>query len=112
MKDAPEQTAFYSELGANIREHRKALNLSQDALARMVGLTRTSLTNIENGRQHPPLHTFCEIVEQLKIDASNLLPNRTVSKTPDGIDVEAIATRQTRNPDELAFITTAIGRKN
>ncbi len=109
MKDAPQQVAFYKQLGANIRTIRQRLDLSQDQLARSIGLTRTSLTNIESGRQHPPLHTFCEIVEQLKVDASDLLPIRA---TPTEIvDVKAIAGQQIRGDNELAFITTGIGMK-
>src|SRR5262245_10169498 len=109
MKDGPEQIAFYQQLGANIRARRKRLNLSQDALAQLIGLTRTSLTNIENGRQHPPLHTFCEIAEQLKVDAAALLPRRAAEL--EVIDVKAMAGQQIRGEKELAFITTGIGIK-
>ena len=101
---------FYKELGVNIREHRKRLKLSQDALARSIGLTRTSLTNIEGGRQHPPLHTFCDIVEQLKVDASTLLPKKAVST--ERMDVKAMAGRQVRGDEELAFIRSGIGIKS
>src|SRR5579871_3366378 len=98
MKDDPVEIAFYQQLGANVRARRKKLGLSQDALAQLVGLTRTSLTNIENGRQHPPLHTFCEIVEQLKVDASNLLPRRAA--VTEVVDVKTMAGDQVRGEDE------------
>jgi transcriptional regulator with XRE-family HTH domain len=110
MKDSPQQVAFYKQLGANIRKNRQRLELSQDDLARSIGLTRTSLTNIENGRQHPPLHTFCDLVEQLKVDASALLPSRA---TPiDALDVKAMAGQQVRGENELAFISSGISFKN
>jgi transcriptional regulator with XRE-family HTH domain len=109
MKDAPQEAAFYQQLGANIRKYRTRLELSQDALARLVGLTRTSLTNIENGRQHPPLHTFCEIVEQLKADVSELLPRPLTTAEP--ANVKAILGRQVRRENERAFIETGIGMK-
>lgn len=35
----------------NIRDRRLFLDVSQDELARAVGLSRTSVSNIENGRQ-------------------------------------------------------------
>ena len=107
--DDSDHAIFYQQLGANIRGHRKALKLSQDALAKMVGLTRTSLTNIENGRQHPPLHTFCEIVEQLKVGVTDLLPAR--DNVPAAVDVQAIAAPQVRDQSELAFIVSGIGLK-
>jgi transcriptional regulator with XRE-family HTH domain len=110
MKDSPQQIAFYKQLGANIRKNRQRLELSQDDLARSIGLTRTSLTNIENGRQHPPLHTFCDLVEQLKVDASALLPGRA---TPtEALDVKAMAGQQVRGENELAFISSGISFKN
>lgn len=110
MKGSPHRLAFYKQLGENIRKCRRGLNRSQDDLARSIGLTRTSLTNIENGRQHPPLHTFCDLLEQLDVAASELLPTRT--KPSASVDVEAMAGQQVRGANELAFITTGIGMTN
>jgi transcriptional regulator with XRE-family HTH domain len=109
MKDTAQLSEFYRQLGESIRKCRNKRKLSQDALAKLIGLTRTSLTNIESGRQHPPLHTFCEIVEQLKADFSELLPRPLAATGP--IDVEALAGSQLRGDKELAFIETAIGMK-
>ncbi len=108
-KETPQNAAFYQQLGTNIRKCRNLRKLSQDALAKLVGLTRTSLTNIEQGRQHPPLHTFCEIVDQLKVDISELLPLRPTPREP--FDLKTLAGSQVRGEDELAFIETAIGAK-
>lgn len=109
MKDTLKQNLFYQQLGKNIREHRNRLKLSQDRLAKLVGLTRTSLTNIESGRQRPPLHVFCELLEYLKVDASELLPRRPAP--PVAIDLQAMAGQQIRGENELAFIETGIGLK-
>jgi transcriptional regulator with XRE-family HTH domain len=109
MKDMPQQAIFYRRLGENIRAARKRSKLSQDALAKLVGLTRTSLTNIENGRQHPPLHTLCEIVKNLRVDIAELLP-KSLARA-ESIDITAIAGHQLRGSDELAFVETAIGIK-
>ena len=107
MRTLLQQTAFYEQLGGNIRECRKRLKLSQDALAKLIGLTRTSLTNIENGRQHPPLHTFCDILEQLKVDVWELLPRAVAPAKP--YNVKQIVSSQTRGASERAFIEAAIG---
>ncbi|MEO8630212.1 MAG: helix-turn-helix transcriptional regulator [Betaproteobacteria bacterium] len=109
MKDTRQQAAFYRQLGQNIRTVRKRSKLSQDGLAQLVGLTRTSLTNIENGRQHPPLHTLCEIVEKLKVDISELLPRPIASG--EAIDVAVMIGDQLRGEDELAFIKSGIAIK-
>jgi transcriptional regulator with XRE-family HTH domain len=105
-KETPQQAMFYRELGANIRKLRRKRELSQEELANLVGLTRTSLTNIEKGRQHPPLHMFCDLVEQLKVDFSELLPRPATIKAPS--DIEALAGKQVRGDKELEFIRTTI----
>jgi len=110
MKDISQQSAFYRQLGTNIRTCRKRSKLSQEGLATLIGLTRTSLTNIENGRQHPPLHTLCEIVEKLKVDISELLP-RPLPAT-ESVDITAMVGHQLRGADELAFIKSGLGIKN
>lgn len=112
-KETSQQLEFYRQLGDNIRKCRKGRNLSQERLAALVGLTRTSLTNIEKGRQHPPLHTFCEILEQLnsfmKVDAADLLPRPAVIKEHSDIKTLAELTgQQVRGANELAFIEAAI----
>jgi DNA-binding XRE family transcriptional regulator len=109
MRDAAQQTEFYGRIGAGLRTLRKRRKLSQDALAKLVGLTRTSLTNIESGRQHPPLHTFCDIVEQLQADFHDVVP-RPLPMTV-GINIETLAGGQVRGENELAFIENAIGMK-
>jgi transcriptional regulator with XRE-family HTH domain len=107
MKDTTQQAEFYRQLGVNIRECREQRRLSQETVARMIGLTRTSLTNIESGRQHPPLHTFCEIVEQLGANYTELIPRR--AHAPMAADLQERAKGQVRGENELAFIKAAIG---
>lgn len=109
-KDASQHKPFYAQLGENVRKWRDQRRLSQGALAALVGMTRTSLTNIESGRQHPPLHTFCAIAETLKVEVTELLPGRPAAST-EKIDVKALAGTQIRGDDELAFITTGIAGK-
>ena len=110
MKNAAQQEIFYRQLGTNIRECRNRLNLSQDALGRLIGMTRTSLTNIESGRQHPPLHTFCEIAEQLKVDVLELLP-RPLALAESDSQVKAMVRLQIHAASERTFIETGIGIK-
>lgn len=111
MKNAPQQQAFYRQVGEKIRLQRKARGISQDTLGKLVGLTRTSLTNIECGRQHPPLHIFCEIAAQLEVSVSELLPQPQAMIS--GIDIEALLKElgegKAHRADELAFIKSAIG---
>lgn len=67
---------FYRKVGENIRAKRKDRGLSQEGLAKAVGLKRPSMSNIEKGRQNILLHTFCDIAETLDSNPSALLPER------------------------------------
>jgi transcriptional regulator with XRE-family HTH domain len=68
--------AFYKKIGENIRAKRKERGLSQEGLAKAIGLKRPSMSNIEKGRQNILLHTFCDIVETLDSNADAMLPGR------------------------------------
>jgi transcriptional regulator with XRE-family HTH domain len=49
--------------------------LTQQGLANLVSLTRTSITNVERGRQKFLLHTLAEIARALGVEPSSLLPS-------------------------------------
>jgi DNA-binding XRE family transcriptional regulator len=77
---------LYRFVGKRIRAVRKTRKLSQERLAKLIGLTRTSVTNIEGGRQKLLLHTLVEIAEQLCVPAVDLLPSETNElKLPSGV---------------------------
>ena len=80
-KLSQEQQRFYMEVGRRIRDarHRQVPRLTQDALAKMVGLTRTSITNVEHGRQKCLLHTLADIATALHVAAGSLLPAPNVA---------------------------------
>ena len=69
-----DKRSVYADLGDRIRKMREGRGLTQEALASLISLSRTSITNIEKGRQSVPLHKIIEIAEALRVDASNLLP--------------------------------------
>lgn len=67
---------LYRELGRRIRQAREqnGENLSQDGLAKRLGLSRASVVNIEAGRQRAPLHLLWQIAELLGTDLTQLIP--------------------------------------
>ena len=67
---------FYKKVGELIRARRKERGLSQEGLAKAIGLKRPSMSNIEKGRQNILLHTFYDIADTLNVNASALLPER------------------------------------
>jgi len=48
--------------------------MSQEAFAKAVGLSRTSITNIERGRQPVSLHTLYFMADILGVGPADLLP--------------------------------------
>jgi transcriptional regulator with XRE-family HTH domain len=65
---------LYEELGARIKKGRLALGYKQAAFASLLKISRASLVNIEQGRQHAPLHNLYEIARLLKMPLTDLLP--------------------------------------
>ena len=64
---------LYKEVGRRIFNARKG-RMTQEELASLVSLTRTSITNIEKGRQKFLLHTLADIARSLRVELVSLLP--------------------------------------
>lgn len=81
-----ENENFYKDLGQLIRAARESSNITQESLASKVSLTRTSITNIEKGRQQLLVHTLVQISMALKVEPESLLPKtQFLRETLDGI---------------------------
>jgi transcriptional regulator with XRE-family HTH domain len=76
--------AFYAEVGRRIRCARERAGLTQDALAAQVALSRTSVTNIERGRQKMLLHTLWGAAQAMGVEPAGLLP-----EGPENPDLQA-----------------------
>lgn len=72
----PRSPALNAAFGQQLRELRTSVGLSQDALARRAGLSRTSVTNIEMGRQHVSLDVLYRLADGLGAEPRQLLPNK------------------------------------
>lgn len=80
-RDSTSPISLYSETGRLIRDTRKTKGITQGRLAATVGLSRTSITNIERGRQKLLLHTLSNIAEALGVEIHDLLPRRMPMKS-------------------------------
>lgn len=80
--------AFYQELGRRIKEARTKGRLTQEVLANKVSLTRTTVTNIEKGRQQLLVHTLVDIAEVLQVTPESLLPEPQSSSIDKLLTVE------------------------
>jgi transcriptional regulator with XRE-family HTH domain len=69
------EAQFYRQFGGQLRERRRRLGLTQESLAEDVGLSRTSITNIERGEQRILLHQLYSFADKLKVRPEKLLPD-------------------------------------
>lgn len=74
-----DERRLFQEVGQKIRKLREAqtggrARLTQGELAEMVGLERTSITNIERGNQKVPLHVLYRICEALRAPITDVMP--------------------------------------
>lgn len=71
MRDCrSEQTRI---LGERVRARRKALGLSQEALAHRCGLHWTFVGQVERGRRNISLHNLLKLAHGLDVDAGELV---------------------------------------
>ncbi|MBI3894356.1 MAG: helix-turn-helix transcriptional regulator [Acidobacteria bacterium] len=66
---------FYLALGQRIAKARRGL-LTQEDLAKKIGMTRTSVINIEKGRQQLLVHTLTDIARALGTSPEALLSSQ------------------------------------
>jgi DNA-binding XRE family transcriptional regulator len=64
---------FYEELGRSIRTRRKVLKMTQAELGDRLGLSRTSVTHIECGRQRLFIDQFCRLAQVPNCQRDDLL---------------------------------------
>lgn len=71
---AADQGWFYKELGRRLQRARKQRGVSQEAIGRAAGLTRSSIANIENGRQPVHVLALCRMAATIDIAMTDLIP--------------------------------------
>lgn len=65
---------FYAAVGGRIAKARTG-RMTQEALASKTSLTRTSIINIEKGRQQILVHTLVDIAQALEVPMADLVPD-------------------------------------
>jgi len=69
-----DKDALWGQIGLNIVEARKKHGLTQEHLAKIIHLSRTSVANLEAGNQRCPLDTLYDIASASGIAIQELLP--------------------------------------
>lgn len=94
---------FYEELGKSIRSRREALKMTQGDLGERLKLSRTSITNIECGRQRLLVDQFCRLLEILDCRYEDLLAH-ALHQAPDQTRVSQLA----KMPTVARFVQKAL----
>ena len=75
-------STLYQEIGQKLKTRRIQLKITQQDLADIIGLKRTSIANLESGRQCIPLGKLYELCHALDMQILDVLPSsRTPEKT-------------------------------
>lgn len=65
--------ARQQQFGRNVRDSRRAMRLSQRALALMIGTTQSYVWRLESGRINPTLDMQCRIADALGVAVRDLV---------------------------------------
>lgn len=68
---------IHSRLAASLKEARKAKGLSLDAVAKLSGVSRSMVSQIERGESSPTVATLWNLTQALQVDFAGLLEGRT-----------------------------------
>lgn len=101
---ANDEAAFNKAFGKRLRKRREGRGLSQEALGTLLGLSRTSITNIEAGRQSVVAYTVSLLARHLAASADDLL-----STEPPALPTQVFP--EITSPDERAFLGRAMSNE-
>ena len=76
----PTPTTLYIEIGRRIQQARRTAGITQAELADAIGLSRTSMSNIERGRHKILLHKLEDVSRVVGISLHGLIPDRRFEK--------------------------------
>lgn len=62
-------------IGTILKDRRMDMGLSQSALATLVGMSRSTITSIEDGRQNLMIHQIIAIAQVLRMTPSEIITN-------------------------------------
>ncbi|MCB9065469.1 MAG: helix-turn-helix transcriptional regulator [Chitinophagales bacterium] len=93
---------FYEEIGASIKKARTDASVSQDTLGGILDLTRTSIVNIESGRQRPSIFMLMHIAKFLNVNFCDLVPELSLASDDDiSVEIKAKDIQTTSQFDSL-----------
>lgn len=99
---------LYAEFGGLVKAARRSAGLTQAELASAIGLTRTSVANLEAGRQRAFLETAYRIAGAVNCAPCELLPD------PSALTAESVlpAAVKAQPPDVRKWIGALVATPN
>ena len=70
------RTEIHDRLAASLRNARKARGLSLDGVAKLSGVSRSMVSQIERGESSPTVATLWNLTQALQVDFAGLLEDR------------------------------------
>lgn len=107
MDDDDLKRRLYRKVGAVLRKERDRHDLTQEQLAAMAGLKRTTITNIEAGRNGVPLFTLFKLADALDLEPHDLIPHRDDLRERSRVPV-VVGGRRTEVPEETAAMISRL----
>ncbi len=101
---------LYKEFGRLLRKSRSDAKLTQGQVAERVGLTRTSITNIERGRQHVGLHQLFLLAAAVGVQPADLLPSGSAAL--EELIPERVLRALPDDPQDRDFVARVLGKSH
>ncbi|MBA7491466.1 hypothetical protein ES702_02012 [subsurface metagenome] len=87
-------------LGRVIKKKRAGLNIFQEDLAGRIGLTRTYLSLVENGKRFPSWETLEKIAHSLSMKPSKLIVEANLYEYDDDFELVSLLSRIIESADK------------
>ena len=97
-------SAVQAQIGARIKWARELVEPNRAALAREMGLDKSTLAKIEDGERAPSVFNVLDLAHRLRVT-----PGYILTGTLTGVDGELAALLATRHPELVPDNHTAMG---
>lgn len=87
-----DRKGFYREVGKRMKRQRERFDFTQQELADVLEMPRSTYANLERGRQRPPTDVLWRMAVYLGVSVDVLLPKARRNKEPQEYDHDPDAT--------------------
>jgi transcriptional regulator with XRE-family HTH domain len=101
---------IYKTIGGIIRQRRRRLELPQAKLARLLGISRATLANIETGRQRVLVHHLYAFAQALDMKPSELLPPPSITGSDDWTQLPIPQDLKVQQKEQIALMIGSVNQ--